>query len=108
VAGETMHAAHRKVRKAARASRDNNTSLREQLPAWVDALYQAALEMTVASNIRGPEEQASIERRAREVAARLDDVADALRRAQLAEDDEVRHEEVFEAHRALMQAEAAL
>ncbi len=107
MAGETMHAAHRKVRKAARASRDNNTSLREH-PAWVDALYQAALEMTVASNIRGPEEQASIERRAREVAARLDDVADALRRAQLAEDEEVRHEENFAAYRALVQAEAAL
>jgi hypothetical protein len=73
----------------------------------VDALYQAVLEMIVASNIRGPEEQASIERRAREVAARLDDVADALRRAQLAEDEEVRHEENFAAYRALVQAEAA-
>lgn len=38
--------------------------------------------------------------------ARLDDVADALRRAQLAEDDEVRHDHIFAAHKALVRAEA--
>lgn len=57
----------------------------------MDALFQTAIEMAVAANIRGPEEQASTERRARDVAAHLDEVAAALERAHLTEDDDERH-----------------
>lgn len=74
----------------------------------MDPLYQATLELIVESDTRGREEQRSTERRARIVAAHLDEVADALRRAQLAEDDEVRHDEIFAAHKALVRAEAML
>jgi hypothetical protein len=57
---------------------------------------QSAMEMVVASDIRGPEEQASVERRAREVAAHL------------AEDTDERQDHIFAAHKALVRAEAAL
>ena len=66
-------------------------SLREQLPAWIDALWQAALE-------------SNAERRARFVAARLDEVADGLQWAQVAEDDDERHEEIIPAQQALLEA----
>lgn len=53
-------------------------------------MYQAALEMIVASSIRSPEEQASTERRAREVAAHLDEVPAALEQAHIIEDPDER------------------
>jgi hypothetical protein len=96
-----------RVREQARASRDPMTSLHEQLPAWTSALWQAALEGVVAAQDYGSFERANAERRARFVAARLDEVADGLQRAQVAEDDDERHEEIFTAHRALRRAEAA-
>jgi hypothetical protein len=67
---------------------------------------KAAIEMVLAANTSGSEEQRNTEGRARIVAA-LDEVADRLQRAQVATDEDVRHEEIFAAHKALRRAEAA-
>jgi hypothetical protein len=95
------------VRERARASRDPNNTLLQQLPAWCDALFQAAIEGIVAESRRGPAERRNAEQRARFVAEQLDEVHAALEFAHLAEDDDERHDEIFAAHKALVRAEAA-
>jgi hypothetical protein len=95
------------VRERGQSSRDPNSTLRDQLPAWVDACIKRRSKWSWWQTVGIPRSNGATERRARDVAARLDDVADALRRAQLAEDDDERHDHIFAAHTALVRAETA-
>ena len=96
-----------RVRERARDARGPDSSLRDQLPAYMDAIWQANLESVLIGARRDRVEYAMAVEKARTVASHLDDVATALANAQVMDDEDLRREEIFRANRALIEAETA-